>query len=188
MRPSFYKITNIVSSADIGMELDLFTIAKKIKDVEYEPEQFPGAILKLKDQKASLLLFKNGRVVCVGCKTEKKIVETLNRVAKMLLPYATKILRTRKRVEYEITNIVASADLGVVLDLYAIAREFPDVEYEPEQFPGAILKFKKPRASMLLFKNGKVICAGAATEREVRTALYKARRMLKKFSRKRSYV
>ena len=57
-------------------------------------------------------------------------------------------------------NIVASAALGVELDLYTIASKVPDVEYEPEQFPGAILKFLSPKTSLLLFKNGKIICTG----------------------------
>ena len=60
-----FVITNMVASASLGLELDLYMLATKIKDLEYEPEQFPGAILKFKEPKASLLLFKNGKVVCV---------------------------------------------------------------------------------------------------------------------------
>ena len=71
-KPDFV-ITNIVASAALGLELDLFQLAAKIKGVEYEPEQFPGAILKFDDPKASLLLFKNGKIVCVGCKKRKLI-------------------------------------------------------------------------------------------------------------------
>ncbi|RLG20936.1 TATA-box-binding protein, partial [Candidatus Micrarchaeota archaeon] len=55
-------------------------------------------------------------------------------------------------INFKIENIVASASLGVELDLYAIAREVENVEYEPEQFPGAILKLKNPKTSLLLFK------------------------------------
>src|SRR3989338_2600644 len=138
-----FVITNMVASAGLGLELDLFALAQKIKEIEYEPEQFPGAILKFKEPKASLLLFKNGKVVCVG----------------------------GKKLEIVITNIVASANLNMELDLYRIAYKLPDVEYEPEQFPGAILKFKEPKVSLLLFKNGKVICAGAKTEKDIRVAL-----------------
>ena len=61
-----FVITNMVASASLGLELDLYALANKIREIEYEPEQFPGAILKFKDPKASLLLFKNGKVVCVG--------------------------------------------------------------------------------------------------------------------------
>ncbi len=177
-----YTITNIVASSNLGLELDLFLIATKIPEVEYEPEQFPGAILKYEEPKATILLFKNGKIVCVGCKSEAKIAETIAKTVKLLTPYAKKIIKKTKRPEFEITNIVASANLGMGLDLYTIASEVENVEYEPEQFPGAILKFRDPKASLLLFKNGKVICAGSKDERSIEQALMKAKRLLKPYS------
>jgi len=80
----------------------------------------------------------------------------------------------KRKIEFKIENIVASANLNVELDLYAIAREVENVEYEPEQFPGAILKLKEPKTSLLLFKNGKLICTGAKSEGEVEIAINKA--------------
>ena len=181
-KPDFV-LTNMVASASLGLELDLYALANKIREIEYEPEQFPGAILKFKDPKASLLLFKNGKVVCVGCKRRDQIEKTIDKTIKMLTPYAKRITKTKKP-KIEITNIVASASLGLELDLYRIAYKLKDVEYEPEQFPGAILKFKEPKASLLLFKNGKVICAGAKNEKEIRIVLDKAKKLLKPYADK----
>jgi transcription initiation factor TFIID TATA-box-binding protein len=110
----------MVASANLWLELDLFALAQKIKEIEYEPEQFPGAILKFKDPKASLLLFKNGKVVCVGCKRRDIIEKTIEKTVKMLTPYAKKIIK-KKKPEIIITNIVASANLNMDLDLYKIA-------------------------------------------------------------------
>src|ERR1700752_4334232 len=64
-----------------------------------------------------------------------------------------------KTIEYAIVNLVASGGLNANLDLYNLAMSIPNIEYEPEQFPGAILKLKEPKVSMLLFKNGKIICS-----------------------------
>ncbi len=89
-----------------------------------------------------------------------------------------------KKPEFVITNMVASASLGLELDLYSLAQKIKEIEYEPEQFPGAILKFKDPKASLLLFKNGKVICAGAKNEGEIRIVLRKARALLEKYTEK----
>jgi transcription initiation factor TFIID TATA-box-binding protein len=83
--------------------------------------------------------------------------------------------------KFKIENIVASANLNVELDLYAIARELDNVEYEPEQFPGAILKLKNPKTSLLLFKNGKMICTGAKSEAEVHKAIEKAVEEIKNY-------
>lgn len=75
------------------------------------------------------------------------------------------------RPDFRVENIVASADLNIDLDLYGIARASTDIDYEPEQFPGAICKIKEPKAALLLFKNGKIICTGAKTEADIRRAI-----------------
>ena len=84
--------------------------------------------------------------------------------------------------KFKIENIVASADLGVELDLYAIARASADVDYEPEQFPGAIYKIKEPKVALLLFKNGKIICTGGRSEADVSAALHLAAKLLAPYS------
>ena len=81
----------------------------------------------------------------------------------------------------KIVNMVASANFNVQLDLFALAKEVDSIEYEPEQFPGAILKLTNPRASLLLFKNGKVICTGARNEKNVKKALERTTELISKY-------
>ncbi len=87
-------------------------------------------------------------------------------------------------ITFRIENIVASANLNADIDLYALARELDNVEYEPEQFPGAILKLKTPKTSLLVFKNGKMICTGAKSEKDVRKAIENAVKLIKPYIRK----
>jgi transcription initiation factor TFIID TATA-box-binding protein len=163
-----FRIENIVASAALEVELDLYAIAMEVDEVEYEPEQFPGAILKLRNPKASLLLFKNGKIICTGGKSEKEVGNAIMRAINILNPYVQKKKKGGiAQPKFKIENIVASAALNVELDLYAIAMEVDEVEYEPEQFPGAILKLLNPKSSLLLFKNGKIICTGGKSEKEV---------------------
>ena len=81
-------------------------------------------------------------------------------------------------MKYTIVNMVASAALDQSLDLYSLAIGIPNIEYEPEQFPGAILKIKEPKVSMLLFKNGKVICSGASNEKQIEQGIKKASKLI----------
>ncbi|MFN3910323.1 MAG: TATA-box-binding protein [Candidatus Anstonellaceae archaeon] len=182
IKPNF-RIENIVASADLQLELDLYSIAYKVYDVEYEPEQFPGAIFKLKEPKSSLLLFKNGKIICTGCKSEKEVQQAINKTQKMLLQYAN-VVHKKGKAKFTVENIVASANFNVILDLYSIASEVEGVEYEPEQFPGAIFKLKEPKSSLLLFKNGKIICTGCKSEKEVQQALKKTASVLKPYASK----
>ena len=72
-----------------------------------------------------------------------------------------------------IENVVASATLNQRIDLNAIVRIFPGVEYRPEQFPGLVYRLKKPKTATLLFSSGKMVCTGAKSERLARKAIMK---------------
>lgn len=67
-------------------------------------------------------------------------------------------------MKYKIVNIVASGNLNATPDLYNLRVAIPNIEYELEQFPGAILRVNDPKVTLPLFKNGKIICAGAKRE------------------------
>ncbi|MEK6970126.1 MAG: hypothetical protein AABW68_00325 [archaeon] len=161
-----YAIVNLVASGGLNANLDLYNLAMSIPNIEYEPEQFPGAILKMKEPKVSMLLFKNGKIICSGASAQNQIDLAIKKVNKMIneIQPNVKILKT---IEYDVVNLVATGNLHQNLDLFATAMQLDNVEYEPEQFPGAILRLDDPKLTMLLFKNGKVICAGAKNEKEM---------------------
>ncbi|MBU1930634.1 TATA-box-binding protein [Candidatus Micrarchaeota archaeon] len=172
-----YQIVNLVASANLNATLDLYNLAITIPDIEYEPEQFPGAILKLKEPKVSMLLFKNGKLIISGASSEEQIQQGIRKASK-LIHEIQKSVKVVSKVEYEVVNLVATANLNKNLDLFQIALKLDTVEYEPEQFPGAILRIMDPKITLLLFKNGKVICAGAKREELLRKGLRKAAQMI----------
>jgi TATA-box binding protein (TBP) (component of TFIID and TFIIIB) len=60
-----------------------------------------------------------------------------------------------------IANVVSTAELGCQLDLHRIAQTVWNVMYNPKKFPSLILKIRKPAiATALVFKNGRLVCAG----------------------------
>ena len=61
-------IENIVASTSLAEHLDLSRIALALEGSEYEPEQFPGLIYRLKDPKTAVLIFRSGKVNCTGAK------------------------------------------------------------------------------------------------------------------------
>ena len=77
-------IVNVVASATIDQKLDLNDITKKFPDVEYHPEQFPGAVFRLKTPKTATLLFTSGKMVCTGSKSEEMAVKAVNTVVQKL--------------------------------------------------------------------------------------------------------
>ena len=79
-----------------------------------------------------------------------------------------------------IQNVVASATLNQKVDLNAIVKSFPGVEYRPEQFPGLVFRIRKPKTATLIFNSGKMVCTGAKSEKEARRAVLTVVKELKK--------
>ncbi len=84
------------------------------------------------------------------------------------------------KVIVKIENVVASATLNQKVDLNAVVKGYPGVEYRPEQFPGLVFRLKRPKTATLIFNSGKMVCTGAKSEKEARRAVMKVVKELKR--------
>ncbi len=172
-----WRIQNIVASITIpNTFIPLEKAAIEWPEAEYNPEQFPGLILKLKEPKTSALLFRSGKIIITGAKSEKEIKEALNVIIEKLKKLGVKI---GGKPEIEIQNIVASGKLDFNVNLEELAEKFEEAEYEPEQFPGLVLKLPELKVKFLIFKNGKIVVTGAKSEKEIEEAIKYLEKKLK---------
>jgi|TARA_B100002003_G_C14113755_1_gene535718 transcription initiation factor TFIID TATA-box-binding protein len=175
------KVVNIVVSTSLEHDIPLEKMAATLSNTEYNPEQFPGLVIRIKDPKTSALIFSSGKVVCTGARTMENVHGSLRKIIKSLEKIGIKI---KIKPEVKIQNIVASGSVGMVLNLNILATKLQNVEYEPEQFPGLVYKLQpsknNPQATFLLFSNGKIVCTGTKSEKEVHAALDKLIENLKK--------
>ena len=175
------KIVNIVVSASLEHDIPLEKMAATLSNTEYNPEQFPGLVIRIKEPKTSALVFSSGKIVCTGARTIEKVQESIKKIIKSLEKINIKIT---VKPEIKIQNIVASGAVGMDLNLNELATKLQNVEYEPEQFPGLVYKLPQtksnPQATFLLFSNGKIVCTGTKSEKEVHLALDKLIENLKK--------
>ncbi len=158
------EIVNVVASAVLDQKLDLYEIQKKFPDVEYNPDQFPGAVFRLRVPKTATLLFSTGKMVCTGSKSEDMARKAVRIVVQKLKKEKVKI---KKEAVVTVQNIVSSINLGGKIHLEKTARTLPRSMYEPEQFPGVIHRMVDPKTVILLFASGKLVCTGAKTEQDV---------------------
>jgi len=167
-KPQDVQVVNIVVSTSLGHDIPLEKMAATLSNTEYNPEQFPGLVIRIKDPKTSALIFSSGNVVCTGARSIPKVEESLTKIIESLDKIGIKITITPK---INIQNIVASGNIGVDLNLNTLAMKLDNTEYEPEQFPGLVYKLKEAKATFLLFSNGKVVCTGTKSEDDVHKAL-----------------
>jgi len=168
------KIENIVASTTFNIRLPLEKMVKRLEGTEYEPQQFPGLVYRVKDPKAAMLIFSSGKVVCTGGRSIADVRKAIAKIARMIKSLK---LDVPKKYKIEIENIVASAQIPAKLNLDKIAFGSEDSEYSPDRFPGLVFRIKEPKATLLLFGSGKVICTGI---RKVEDAEYAMNFVFKK--------
>lgn len=171
------KIQNIVATTSLGKDVPLTKLAKTIANTEYNPEQFPGLVLRIKEPKSAVLVFSSGNLVCTGTKSISQVKEVIEQVIKILRKINVNVTDKPK---ITVQNIVASGSINMMLNLNFLSLELENTEYEPEQFPGLVYKLEDPPATFLLFSNGKLVCTGTKNNQQLKDSMEQLVATLKK--------
>ena len=169
------SIENVVASASVDQAIDLADVTKKFPDTEWHPDQFPGLVFILTSPKTATLIFRSGKMVCTGGKSEAMSIKAVRTVVQKLRKGKIKI---KKDAVITVQNIVASGSLGGKIHLEDAARRLPRSMYEPEQFPGLIHRMVDPKTVLLLFASGKLVCTGAKKESDVYKSVHNIHALL----------
>lgn len=171
------KIENIVASGVIAESINLENIAEKIRDCELNKKKFPGAVFRMEDPKAAVLIFSSGKIVMTGIRKEEDLDTGLAILMKELNSAGAPTLKVP---DVSITNMVCSYDTEKQINLnrIVVALNLENIEYEPEQFPGLVYRLDDPKIVALLFSSGKVILTGGRNLDDVRAGLDKLEKKL----------
>ncbi|MEN9625773.1 MAG: hypothetical protein RL557_101 [archaeon] len=173
---SSLKIQNIVATTSLGKDVPLTKLAKTIPNTEYNPEQFPGLVLRIKKPKSAVLVFSSGNLVCTGTKSIAQVKEVIDQVIKTLRKIS---VRVTDKPKITVQNIVASGNINMMLNLNYLSLALENTEYEPEQFPGLVYKLESPPATFLLFSNGKLVCTGTKNNQQLNESMEQLAKVLK---------
>src|SRR3970040_2778514 len=113
MGKSDLKVQNIVATTSLGKEISLTKLARTQSNTEYNPEQFPGLVLRVKKPKSAVLVFSSGNLVCTGTKSIAQVKEVINQVIKQLAKIGVKIT---DKPRITVQNIVASGSIDMDLN------------------------------------------------------------------------
>jgi transcription initiation factor TFIID TATA-box-binding protein len=172
------RIENVVASATLDQKINLDSVVKGNPGVEYDPKTFPGLVYKIKRPKTSILIFRTGKMVCTGAKSSKEANKAVKKVVREMKKSGIIIPGKPKT---KIVNIVASGNLGGLIDLERSAYSLGRTMYEPEQFPGLIYRVDSPKVVFLIFASGKIVCTGARKEEDVYRAVEDLHQDLEKY-------
>jgi transcription initiation factor TFIID TATA-box-binding protein len=177
MTTSDLKVQNIVATTSLGKPVPLTKLARTQSNTEYNPEQFPGLVLRIKQPKSAVLVFSSGNLVCTGTKSVAQVKEVINQVIKQIAKIGVKVTQKPK---ITVQNIVASGSIDLTLNLNILALTLENTEYEPEQFPGLVYKLVDPTATFLLFSNGKLVCTGTKNKEQLEESMKQLNKNIRK--------
>ena len=140
--------------------------------MSYDSDKYGGraAYFKSSDMEGKICIFASGKLVSVGARSEKRAYDELECFKQLLVergfiePVAAK---------GKTQNIVVIADFQQMIDFERLVECYGLI-YEPEQFPGAILRMTDPfEATILFFVSGKVNIVGLKSSRQIEQVIEK---------------
>jgi len=52
-----------------------------LENIEYEPEQFPGLVYRIKEPKVAMLIFGSGKIVCTGARKVSEVSVAVDKLS-----------------------------------------------------------------------------------------------------------
>ena len=165
-----FRVVNVVATSALDLPVELQSLPKFFPhEAEHDDEIYGGRVAYFKSEamQGKVAIFSSGKMISVGTRSVEEARRELNLVAEAL--------KANLNTEPRVRNIVATSDLGYKVDLERISSMSQIVAvYEPEQFPGAIIKMPLPNdktASILLFASGKLVCVGLKKLEDIQEAI-----------------
>ena len=162
--------------------MDLRRIAFKCRSTEFNPRRHGAVVMKLRDPPGIMcLLFASGKVCLKGCNTIPQASMAAQRLSKILqhIGYTPK-----EYLDFKVTNIVASADVGFPIRLEALGYAHSMfASFELEIFPGVVYWLVHPRVVFMVFSSGKLVVMAANMEADLSVAFAKMYPILMDFKK-----
>jgi transcription initiation factor TFIID TATA-box-binding protein len=168
-------IVNVVATASLGQKIELEKL--EFGEFSYNPSIYGGnvAYFKKGNMTGRVSVFASGKMISVGTKSEEEAFRELNTTVKFLIEkgFAKPI-----GLQPEVRNIVITASLESNLNLEKLA-ETPKTVYEPEQFPGVILRLEQPyKATISIFASGKMVVTGLTSSAQIEPVVQKVQKFV----------
>lgn len=158
-------VQNVVSTINLGVQLDLKRIAMSARNAEYNPKRFAAVIMRIRDPKTTALIFSSGKLVVTGAKSEEASKHAARKYARIIQKLGFSNVRF---TEFKVQNIVASCDVKFPIRLEGLSHAHSNFcNYEPEIFPGLIYRMISPKIVLLIFVSGKVVLTGAKERKDI---------------------
>ena len=154
------EIRNIIATAELQCRLDLKDIILRVPKAKYNPARFSGLTMRIKHPKVTAHLFSNGKMVCLGTKSEMELDAAAHVFTRLLTYLGYDLLGIR----FTIKNMVTSCSIGFKLSLETMVDSYGGI-FEPEIYPALYKRVNN--ITFIVFHTGKVIATGGKTKKQI---------------------
>lgn len=152
------EIVNIVATVTLNRPLDLATLRELLPGSMMPASGSPWLQYRLAPENYYIPFYRSGKFLVNGLRSVDSILPVADRVITILNDAGLDV----KATAITIHNIVAVDSLETSISMERVFEALLSmgerVEYEPEQFPGLIVK--RGGATFLLFPTGKLVVIG----------------------------
>eukprot|EP01138_Halocafeteria_seosinensis_P003444 gb/GECG01003520.1/.p1 GENE.gb/GECG01003520.1/~~gb/GECG01003520.1/.p1 ORF type:complete len:418 (+),score=62.23 gb/GECG01003520.1/:1-1254(+) len=151
-------LQNCMSTVDLQAKPDLAYIATHARNADFNPKRFPAVFVKLREPKATALVFSSGKMVIIGAQNEDGSRLAAKKMARILQRLGFNVSFNK----FTIQNLVGTGDVSFPIRLEGLADEHGRfTSYEPELFAGLVYRMQNPQVVLLIYVSGKVVITGA---------------------------
>jgi len=90
---------------EVPEKIDLDQLAQQYPDIDYNPEKFPGLVMRLENSIVTVLIFSNGKIILTDLKNTTKIELIVDIIIKSLSKIGIKLDKKNINQNYEIDTI-----------------------------------------------------------------------------------
>ncbi|MBI5378480.1 MAG: hypothetical protein HZA82_07650 [Thaumarchaeota archaeon] len=167
-------IRNVIITSDLQQKIDVTKFTNHSWGT-YDSNVYGGrcGYVKIPEMRGRVIIFPSGKMISVGANSVKKAISQLNE-AKFYFVRAKLI--DDVKLKTKIRNMVATTFFPLE-GKFTKTVQLKNAIYEPEQFPGIILKSINS-INYLIFNSGKIVITGAKSKNELSQARFEINKKL----------
>ena len=160
------ELASAVGGGKLDKELDLDELVLDIEaeEVQYNPEDYHGIILRFDTEGPAVIIYRSGAFSISGASSLDVLYNTFDLFEDLLSDLFGDDVPGYE-IRFEVRNLVfveeyKSPDLPLSLSSLCIYLGMENVEYEPEQFPGIYYRPEDSPGLFLIFATGELVLTG----------------------------
>jgi transcription initiation factor TFIID TATA-box-binding protein len=156
------RVENVVATGDLDTRINFSDLLDRIDlpHLRYDPDVHQGLELRFIEEGPLTTVYATGKYI-IRAPSISALQGTRDDLLDLL--YQNGIIDEPEDKAFNINNVVGSGDIGREVELKALAEDLRigEANYNPEEFPALRCRMNGYKATVLLYRSGKVIVTGA---------------------------